>query len=257
MVHTASLPRETRRDWINDLRQDIKFRYVPFRGYYRVRAYKYMWRKNPEMGLLRFLVDPKRDSLDIGANLGLFTYFLARYSRHVHAFEPNPYPLRTLRSIIDSNVTLREMAVGDKTGEAELVVPKGRKGWSSNGARLGREVEGPAARVTVRCSRIDDLGLSNIGFVKIDVEGFEYAVLDGAREMLARDRPRLFLENEYSHIGDSSADVFKLLDELDYDGFALIDGLLTSLRHFSFEEHQVKRVNNEQTYVKNFVFLPR
>jgi len=256
MSQTDRLPRETLRDWVNDIRQDVKFRYVPFRGYYRVRAYKYMWRKNPEMGLLRFLVDPDKDSIDVGANLGLFTFFLARYSRHVHAFEPNPYPLRTLRSVIDANVTLRQMAVGDVTGEVELMVPKGRKGWSSNGASLAKQMSGPAVGVKVPCTRIDDLGLSNIGFIKVDVEGHEKAVLLGAQNTIARDRPRLFIENEHSHIGDKSADVFELLKDMDYEGFALIDGLLTGLRNFSVEEHQLKHATDAPDYVKNFIFLP-
>ena len=118
-MKAAALPKETFRDWLNEFRQDLKFRYIPFRGYYRLRAYKYMLRMNPEMGLLRFLSDPLKDSLDIGANLGLFTYFLSRHSRHVYAFEPNPYPLRTLRSVVDANVTILPIAISNHSGEAE------------------------------------------------------------------------------------------------------------------------------------------
>lgn len=130
------LPRETLRDVINDIRPDFKFRYVPFRGYYRYRSHKYMTRIDPEMGILKFIVDPARISLDMGANLGLFTYFLSRYCPHVHAFEPNPIPFRILGSVADKNVTLYQMALTDHTDKVELVVPKGGKGWSSNGASL-------------------------------------------------------------------------------------------------------------------------
>ena len=107
----STLPRENLRDLINDFRLDVKFRYVPFRGYYRHRSYKYMRRIDPEMGLLKFIVDPKRICLDVGANLGLFTYFLSRYSPHVYAFEPNPIPLRILRYVADKNITVLQMAV--------------------------------------------------------------------------------------------------------------------------------------------------
>lgn len=253
-----SLPKENFRDWLNEFRQDLKFRYVPFRGYYRLRAYKYMLWKAPEMGLLRYLVDGRKDSLDIGANLGLFTYFLARYSRHVYAFEPNPNPLRNLRALIDSNVTLLAAAVSDHSGEAELVVPKNRKGWSSNGAGLDRESAGRSRRLRVPCTTIDDLDYREIGFVKIDVEGHENAVLAGARRTLARERPNLFIENELVHAGPAAQEVFAILEDMDYSGFALIGGALTSLRHFSFEEHQTKprAAGDTRGYVKNFVFIP-
>ena len=225
MPADVGLPKENFRDWLNEFRQDLKFRYVPFRGYYRLRAYKYMLWKNPEMGLLRYLTDARKDSLDIGANLGMFTYFLARYTRHVYAFEPNPYPLRSLRAVVDGNVTVLPMAVSDHTGEAELVVPKSTKGWSSNGAFLGRETDRPAARLTVPCTTIDELDYRGIGFIKIDSDVNE---------------------------------VFALLRDMDYQGFALVDGVLTSLRNFSFEEHQVKRRadGDARGYVKNFVFIP-
>ena len=67
------LPRETFRDWLNEFRQDLKYRYMPFRAYYRLRAQKYMRFKDRELRLLRHLVPAGKDSLDIGANLGTVT----------------------------------------------------------------------------------------------------------------------------------------------------------------------------------------
>ncbi len=40
MPADGGLPKENFGDWLNEFRQDLKFRYVPFRGYYRLRAYK-------------------------------------------------------------------------------------------------------------------------------------------------------------------------------------------------------------------------
>jgi FkbM family methyltransferase len=253
----STLPRENFRDLVNDIRLDIKFRYVPFRGYYRHRSHKYMRKIDPEMGLLKFIVDPKRICLDVGANLGLFTYFLSRYSPHVYAFEPNPIPLRVLRYVADKNVTVLQMALSDKTGEAELVVPKGRKGWSSNGASIEYD-EGEGRVVKVPGSRIDDLDYKDIGFIKIDVEGHEKSVLEGAQETLARDRPNLFVENEFTHAGAGVTDVFDMMKALDYDGFALIDGVFSNISRLSLEEHQINAERGSQgSYVKNFIFIPK
>lgn len=252
-----TLPRENFRDLINDFRLDIKFRWIPFRGYYRHRSNKYMRKIDPEMGLLKFIVDPQRICLDVGANLGLFTYFLSRYSPHVYAFEPNPIPLRILHHVADKNVTVLQMALSDKTGEAELVVPKGRKGWSSNGASIEYdENEGHVVRVPG--SRIDDLDYRDIGFIKIDVEGHEKSVLEGAQETLARDRPNLFVENEFTHAGEGVTDVFDMMKALDYDGFALIDGVLRNISQLSLEEHQINAERGTAgSYVKNFIFIPK
>ena len=259
-VKGVALPRENFRDLINEIRLDFKFRYVPFRGYYRLRSHKYMRKIDPEMGLLKFIVDPKRICLDVGANLGLFTYFLARYAPHVYAFEPNPIPLRILKSVADKNVTVREMALSDRTGEAELVVPKGRKGWSSNGASVEHTQSGNGRIVKVSCSRIDDLGYQDIGFIKIDVEGHEKSVLEGARETLARDRPNLFVENEIAHAGSGVSEVFEMMKDLDYDGFALIDGVLANISRLSLDEHQINPRSGSgdaKSYVKNFIFIPK
>ncbi|HSS63956.1 MAG TPA: FkbM family methyltransferase [Gammaproteobacteria bacterium] len=251
-----ALPRETFRDWRNEFWHDVKFRYMPFRAYYRIRAYRYMLWKSPEMGLLRFLTHKGKVSLDIGANLGLFTYFLSRLSSHVYAFEPNPFPLRALRAVAGSNVTVLPIAVSDRSGEAELVVPRTAKGWSNNGASLTKPADALAGRLTVECRAIDDLDYRNVGFIKIDIEGHELAALKGAEQTLKRERPNLFIENERLHAGSGADDVFDYLKSLDYAGFTLIDGVLTTLEHFSFEEHQARRDGPARDYVKNFIFLP-
>ena len=254
------LPKQNLRDHLKQFERNLKFKYVPFRAYYRYRSYRYMKYIDPEMGLLPFLVDRSRLSLDVGANVGLFTYYLARYSPHVHAFEPNPLPFDVLKSVADSNVTLHHMALTDHSGDVELVVPRGRKGWTNNGASLEHEHKGEFALVKVPGRRIDDLGLTGIGFIKIDVEGHEHAVLKGALDVLRRDRPNLFIENEYAHAGTAAQGVFDLLRGLDYDGFFLEDGVLRNLSKFSFEEYQIAPRANPgkgKRYVKNFVFLPK
>ena len=253
------LPRENLRDLINEFRTDCKFRWVPFRGYYRYRSRKYLRRIDPEMGLIRFMADPRRVSIDVGANLGLFTYYLARHSTHVHAFEPNPVPLRALGAVVDANVTIHQVALTDRTGDVDLIVPKSRKGWSSNGAKLDVSPEGRHIVARVPGRRLDGLDLGEIGFIKIDVEGHELAVLAGARETIARDRPNLFIEAEYAHVGDRVAELFELVGGLGYDGYFLEDGVMRNISHFSIEAHQLapRRGEGPHRYVKNFLFFAR
>ncbi|HYB09331.1 MAG TPA: FkbM family methyltransferase [Alphaproteobacteria bacterium] len=253
--------RESLRDCINYLRQGAKYKWIPGRLYYRYRSHKYMQAIDPEMGLLKFLIDRSKLSLDVGANLGLYTYYLARYSSHVHAFEPNPLAFDVLRSVVDANVTLHQVALSDQTTDhAELVVPRGRRGWSNNGASLTRAKEGRYGIARVAAKRIDDLVLDEIGFIKIDVEGHELSVLHGATETLRRQRPVLFLENEHAHVGSATEAVFALLRSLEYDGFFLAGGVLRNVSHFDVQRFQIEPRAHPQLgghYVKNFIFLPR
>jgi FkbM family methyltransferase len=215
---------------------------------------------DPEMALLPFLISPAKISLDVGANLGLFTYFLARYSKHVHAFEPNPLAFDILRSVADCNVTLYRQAVTDRSTEVEFFVPRNRKGWSNNGGTLNQPADGQYGRVRIPGCRIDDLDLSTIGFIKIDVEGHELSVLRGAVETLRRDRPTLFVEIEWAHVGDDMRKVFDILAIVDYDGFFLDGNVLTNINHFSAEAHQIVPRSTPASptrYIKNFIFIPR
>lgn len=253
------LPRQSWRDLWNEFRQDFKYRFLPFRVFYRFRAHFYARSRYPELRLIKTLADPARIGLDVGANLGLYTYFLARACRHVYAFEPNPNPLHTLRAVADSNVTVLPLALSDESGEAELTVPRGRRGWTNNGATLCAGYAGPSLTLKVPARRIDDLGLRDIGIIKIDVEGYELGVLRGARETLARERPALLVENEIAHVGDKFGQLFDFLASAGYRGFFLEKGLLQSLSRFSVEEHQVKPLKpggDRRRYVRNFIFLP-
>ncbi len=261
----AYLPRESWRDWWNDLRQDFKFRALPFRAFYRFRAFFYAQGRYPELRLIAHLADPGRAGLDVGANLGLYTYFMARACRHVYAFEPNPNPLRALRAVADRNVTVLGMALSDSSGEADLTIPRGRKGWTNNGAALDRDFPGRSITVRVPCRRIDDLGIDDlgivdVGFIKVDVEGHEAEVLRGAQETIRRDRPVIMLENEVAHAKGRFPEPFDLLRRLDYRGYFIADGVLQTLDHFSVHEFQIEPLapgGNRRRYVRNFIFLPK
>ena len=106
--------------------------------------------------------------------------------------------------------------------------------------------------------QIDELRLPELGFLKIDVEGNEASVLDGASDTLRRLRPTVFIEHEISHSGSQFGDVFERLKTLDYEGFYLH---ATGLRHLSFfnprHDQAIGTDKAAATYVSNFVFLPR
>ena len=105
--------------------------------------------------------------MDVGANLGLFTYFLSRASKKVYAFEPNPYPLRSLKSVIDKNVEIIPIALGNADENIMLRIPKSKKGWTSNGASVANINLNLGKEFSVTMRKIDSLNIKNIGLIKI------------------------------------------------------------------------------------------
>jgi FkbM family methyltransferase len=223
----------------------------------------------PELAHLRELVPPESTAVDVGAWWGPWTYWLARTARQVVTCEPIPELAAFIRRVAPPNVDVRTVALSDRTGDAVLWVPPGRRG--SEG-RASLETSAPGGRlIQVRTVRLDDLGLTDVGLVKIDVEGHELRVLHGARATIAAQQPVLVVEVEQMHHdGSIVADVFEYLNALGYDGRFLLGGAWHDVSEFDVEHHQLRwqervrrhgyvwnMVVNARRYVNNFVFTPR
>jgi FkbM family methyltransferase len=241
----------------SSLDERLKAALVPPWLYLRYKALREWRRGEAEVRLLPMLVDRRRNAVDIGANKGTYSYFLARLARHVYAFEPNPKMFRILKRGAASNVTASPLALASCCGAAELRVPRGRKGYSNQGGSLSAvKVPDNFAAVAVETRTLDDLALRDIGFIKIDVEGFEEQVLAGARETIERDRPTLLVEIEEAHTHKPIEQSLETILRLGYRGlfFDRTAGALRSLDAFDAERHH--RHPESGCYVFNFVFLP-
>ncbi len=240
------------------LEERLKYALIPGPLYIRYRAAKEWRRGEREVRLLPHLVDPKRVSVDVGANKGVYTYFLARRSRHVHAFEPNPKLFTVLRRTMGRSpaATLSPLALSDQAGAAELRVPRRASGYSNQGSSLSAvKVPDNFRAVTVQTAPLDDLGISDIGFMKIDVEGFESQVLQGARETIARDRPVLLIEMEERHRRQPIEAAIAEVEAFGYRGLVLRHGHLIDLTDFDAERYHRAPVTHAD-YINNFIFLP-
>jgi FkbM family methyltransferase len=159
-------------------------------------------------------------ALDIGANVGNHTLWLARRFRLVHAFEPHPltHELLDFNTRRLTNVERHALALGEQAGSAPLVVDSINMGGSTL-AYGGRETQ---QSVPVRVERLDDLvdrgalDLHGLCFVKIDVEGHEAAALRGALNTLQREQPLLVFEQHAREFHDGSTPCIELLRALGY-----------------------------------------
>ena len=136
-------------------------------------------------------------ALDIGANLGLFTYRLSKSFRHVYAFEINPDLAAPILEYNPGNITLYSCGLSSAPRIAKLYVPVMRgsplTGWASLNPR-----NLPAAQSfvekDVEVKPLDGFGLTGVDFIKIDVEGHELEVIQGAAATIEQSRPVLLVE---------------------------------------------------------------
>jgi FkbM family methyltransferase len=150
-------------------------------------------------------------ALDIGANIGNHSRVFAQRFAAVHAFEPNPPTLELLRFNTRgaANVAVHGHGLGDRPGTFDLVEDPANMGGSSMAAQT---VPGGSV-VRVRVERLDDLDIntSRLCFIKIDVEGFEPAVLRGAERTLREAQPLIVLEQHTREFSNGSTPSIDLL----------------------------------------------
>lgn len=223
----------------------------------------------PELRLLPYLCDPQKTSLDIGASQGLYTAHLLRFSQRCVAFEPRPMQAADLALGLDhlkSKVSVESIALSDRAGEVRLRMLAHDLGRSTieDSNPLEDEDGSASAEIIVPARRLDDYEFDNIGFIKIDVEGHELAVLKGGERTISRNRPSLLIEIEDRHRQNAIHDVVDFLSGLNYTGFFLMDERLHPLSKFDKTLHQDSRNiggwksqwRRSGIYINNFIFLP-
>ena len=173
--------------------------------------------------------------LDIGANCGLFAIPCSLYGFDVVAFEPVKSNIELLRMGFDKNncqnVTLCEFALSNFNGDREIYVPNctDNSSFNSEVAVANLPDKGYVSE-TVKCIKFDDWYENNltkkVGLIKMDVQGFEYEVLDGMRNFLNNSNNiYLLIEWDEKHTkmaGFSIEKIDNLLKEL---GFFQTEGI--------------------------------
>jgi FkbM family methyltransferase len=158
--------------------------------------------------------------VEVGANIGTHTIAFSRLvgkSGRVHAFEPQRIVFQTLCANIAlnsiENVECHQEAISDKKGF--LFLPD--IGYNIEGNFGGIEVDKLNSGNKVPVSILDDaLKLPKLDFVKIDVEGMERKVIGGAKKLLKKYQPILYVENDRP---DKSKDLIELIRSMDYKLF--------------------------------------
>jgi FkbM family methyltransferase len=176
--------------------------------------------------IIKKIVDPKRDVIDIGANIGLFTTLFSKIiskSNKVLSIEPTPNALKYLyndikRNNLDDKVIVYEGVASNRKGNFKIKTITGLEEYSSIGDLVHPAIKDLSAKeIMVKGDTIDNLveaSRLNPGLIKIDVEGAEYLVLMGAARTLDLHKPIIISElsdNLLSSFGTNSLEVFNFL----------------------------------------------
>jgi len=221
----------------------------------------------PEIKLVGQLCDKKKVSIDVGANIGDYTYYLKKYSKLCYAFEPNPEHIKILNSKFeDDNVIIMDYAISSSSGTQDLRIPIiNQKEWSGMASLDQKNTLGdnPSKTIQVKTARLDDLKIDPVGFIKIDVEGHEFEVVKGALSIIKRDHPNLIIEIEERHNPGSITILSSFLKNFGYNGFFFLNNRLTPLQDFDAKLYQnINNLNLDGTnkqknkiYINNFIFI--
>ncbi len=222
-----------------------------------VRAIKNNYEK--ELTIIDRFSDKSKNAVDIGVYRGVYSLKLSQNFNQIHAFEPNPllfpYLNNNLKKII-KNINLYNLALSDKSGETELKLPVRSDSIFKDNIeelyQLGAASIHPEnefenfEKVHVKVDKLDNILIKNIGFIKIDVEGHELEVIEGARETIVKDKPILLIEIEKRHSKRPVEETIIKVNKLKYDCFFVKDKKLIP----------VKKLDNKNLE-NNFFFLPK
>jgi FkbM family methyltransferase len=154
--------------------------------------------------------------MDVGANIGMHTLSLANLVKNegfVFSFEPQ----RIAFEFFSANILLNNLTnvfpmhagVSDKPGE--MLVPVINPAKMANAAAFA--IEGHETGDVVRIVTLDSIPLMRCNLIKIDVEGMELKVLEGARQTILKHRPIIFVENNKP---ENSERMIRLIMDLNY-----------------------------------------
>ncbi len=139
-------------------------------------------------------VDTTKMAIDIGAHIGMWTRAMAMDFEHVHAFEPvsmfRECWVKNMEGF--TNASLFSVALGSASGSVSFHNPTP---GSFGNTRIGTDEE-DAIEVDVPMTTLSTYNFEDVGFIKIDCEGFEYQVLEGAEKTLVENKPCVIVEQK-------------------------------------------------------------
>ena len=207
------------------------------------------FRGEPEIRLIKLLLKDHGNAIDVGANIGVYTFFMSRHASQVFSFEPNADLAARLEGRF-KNTRVFPLAVSDISGEDFLHIPIVDGIAVHEAATLTGRLphHDDIQEQRIQKARLDDLGLEGIELIKIDVEQHERQVVKGAMSIIKTCRPNLIIEVTPLLYDKPLFAEFKHILELGYRGLFRYQCRLMEHDKFIPEIHA-----NEKNYPQDFM----
>ena len=212
------------------------------------------WEPNT-ISILHQLIGSGDTVIEVGANIGAHSLIISKIignDGRLISIEPTSYAFNKLQKnfnlnpSLKVNTTLLQTYISNNDNEK---VQKIRSSWQIHESNQSKEErdEQYDGEVTSLDRLFNDI--SNVNFLKIDVDGFDYKVLSGARKLINNFKPIVFIELGEYHLnlnGDSALDILKFFSKSNYEGVLETGETIES-------EHKVLSILKKQSHI-NAIF---
>jgi FkbM family methyltransferase len=228
--------------------------------------YLYLYFSNsldPNLKYIKNFCLKRRRAIDIGVNVGIYSYFLSKHFDLVESFEPHLFITEKLKcyNSLKNNINIYNVALSDISGNTNFYVPYINDSSVLNyGLSSLNDPGGVRDVFNVDLKTLDFYEFKNVDFIKIDVEGAEYQVLKGSIKTIESCKPIILIEIEQRHLKNNLIEeIFEFIISLGYQGFFINNGQLVNIDKFNYEIHQKPFLKDvySRSYVNNFWFKPK
>jgi FkbM family methyltransferase len=206
------------------------------------------------LGQTKTYLSKKKVTIDVGAAVGMYTHFFAQNSGYVFSYEPVMPIFEQLLKVekIHNNVIAINKAVSNFKGLSSFYVDDTRLSNNSFKNLVGGQ------KINVKTTFIDEENHGIVGFIKVDVEGYELDVLKGAKNTIEEFSPACMVEIYPGFNNDPLEHTFEFFFERQYEcyynqnglGLVKVDNLKQGII-IANDEEMIKIHDGDFLFVKN------
>ena len=181
-----------------------------------------------EEKLFKKYVDPNKNVIDVGGCLGVMAICLSQLTnKYVYVYEPNPVSFDILKTNLENNninnVIAHNYGIGDTLTETKIIYSHPQNIGQTMLA-VNKDQIKKSNGIKVDLFKLDDISVKNIGFIKIDVEGYELEVLRSGEKLFSNNDLILCIEYHGFNInGKEVTTQSEVVEIMESYGYSVID----------------------------------